>query len=294
MAFEIKLQGEMSRHKTVSLFLLIVAAFLSSCSGPQAEPLLDAPGHKSIKLDYNINDKILLVKHPLLGEKPLKIWAMEAYCRKGSTCRNWSETTIEQKNEVVSKSPHQIKVRTSLASGAQVQHRFAVVADEILFESTITNMTNQPVDIEWMAPCIRVGDFTGLDKIEYIRKCFIFTDKGLTRLHETKRAEDGFYKGGQVYVPACINRNDVNPRPLSPDIPTKRLIGCFSADEKILLATAWTDVQELFQGIYACIHADPRIGGLGPNQTKKIWGKLYIIPNDMDELLRRYHRDFGR
>ena len=40
------------------------------------------------------------------------------------------------------------------------------------------------------------------------------------------------------------------------------------------------------------IHADPRIGGLAPHQTKKIWGKLYIIPNDIDELLRQYYQDF--
>ena len=40
------------------------------------------------------------------------------------------------------------------------------------------------------------------------------------------------------------------------------------------------------------IHADLRIGGLAPHQTKKNWGKLYIIPNDINELLRRYHRDF--
>ena len=39
-------------------------------------------------------------------------------------------------------------------------------------------------------------------------------------------------------------------------------------------------------------HADPRIGSLGPQQTKKIWGKLYIIPNDIDELLWRYQRNF--
>lgn len=283
----------MKQSKTALLVLLAGFAFLGSCVGPQVTPLLDKPGHKDIKLDCNDKDKILLVTHPLLGGKSLKIWAMEAYCRKGSTYRDWSRTTIEQENEIVSKSPHEIKVKTSLASGVVVNHRFAVVADEILFEATITNLTNLPVDIEWMAPCIRVGDFTGLDKIEYIRKCFIFTNKGLTLLHETSHTEQGFYQGGQVYVPAGIDRNDVNPRPLSPDVPTKKLIGCFSTDEKTMLATAWTDVQELFQGIYACIHADPRIGGLSPNQTKRIWGKLYIIPNDIDELLRRYYRDFG-
>jgi hypothetical protein len=40
------------------------------------------------------------------------------------------------------------------------------------------------------------------------------------------------------------------------------------------------------------IHADPRIGGFTPYRTKQIWGKLYIIPNDLNELLRQYHRNF--
>jgi len=272
------------------VLLIGMVAFLSSCAGPQVTPLLDAAPDQNIKLDYN--GRMLSVTHPLLGNKPLKIDCMEAYCKKGSTHHRWDKTIIPQQNKMLSKSPHEIKVKTSLASGVEVMHRFAVVADEILFEATFTNLTGKPVDVEWMQPCIRVGDFTGLGQDEYIRKCFIFTKKGLTRLNETNRTEEAIYRGGQVYVPAPINRNDVNPRPLSPDVPTNKLIGCFSADEKALLATAWTDVQELFQGVIVCIHADPHIGGLGPNQTKKIWGKLYIIPNDINELLWRYQRDF--
>ncbi len=265
-------------------------AFLSSCAEPKLKPLLSGAPHQNVKLDYS--GRMLLVTHPLLGGEPLKIDCMEAYCRKGSTHRRWEKTIIPQQNEVISKTPYEIKVKTLLASGVEVMHRFAVVADEILFEATFTNLTEKRVDVEWMQPCIRVHDFTGLGQNEYIRKCFIFTDRGLTRLNKTNRTEEAIYRGGQVYVPAGIDRNDVNPRPLSPDVPANKLIGCFSADEKALLATAWTDVQELFQGVIVCIHADPRIGGLGPHQTKKIWGKLYIIPNDIDDLLRRYRRDF--
>jgi hypothetical protein len=253
-------------------------------------PLLDAAPDENVKLDYS--GRMLLVTHPLLGGKPLKIDSMEAYCRKGSTHRRWEETIIPQQNEVISKTPHEIKVKTLLSSGVEVMHRFAIVADEILFEATFTNLTEKQVDVDWMQPCIRVGGFVGLGQNEYPRRCFIFTDRGLTRLNETNRTEEAIYRGGQVYVPAGIDRNDVNPRPLSLDVPANNLIGCFSADEKALLATAWTNVQELFQGVIVCVHADPRIGGLGPNQTKKIWGKLYIIPSDIDELLRRYRRDF--
>jgi len=281
----------MNQGKAVSMVLLAwMAVFLGSCTRPQVTPLLSAAPDENVKLDYS--GRMLSVTHPLLGEEPLKIDCMEAYCRKGSTHRRWEKTIIPQQNEVISKTPHEVKVKTSLASGVEVIHRFAVVADEILFEATFTNLTDKLVDVEWIQPCIRVGDFTGLGQDEYFRKCFIFTDRGLTRLNETNRTEEAIYRGGQVYVPAGINRNDVNPRPLSPDVPANKLIGCFSADGKALLATAWTDVQELFQGVIVCIHADPRVGGLGPAQRKKIWGKLYIIPNDTDELLRRYRRDF--
>lgn len=280
----------MDRNKALVILPAAIIVFVSSCARHQAKPLLNAAPNENVRLDYN--NRKLLVTHPLLGEKPLIIDSMEAYCKKGSTHRPWNETTISQTNEVLSKSPHEIKIKTTLASGVEVLHRFAVVADEILCEATFTNLTDKPVDIEWMQPCIRVGDFTGRGQNDYFQKCFIFTKEGLTRLHETNRTEEAIYKGGQVYVPAGVDRNDVNPRPLSPDVPANNLIGCFSADEKALLATTWTDVQELFQGVIVCIHADPRIHGLAPRQTKKIWGKLYIIPNNENELLRRYNRDF--
>jgi hypothetical protein len=50
--------------------------------------------------------------------------------------------------------------------------------------------------------------------------------------------------------------------------------------------------QELFQGIFVCVHSDPRIGGLKAGEKKKLRGKIYIVKNDPEGLLRRYHRDF--
>jgi hypothetical protein len=60
----------------------------------------------------------------------------------------------------------------------------------------------------------------------------------------------------------------------------------------MLLATAWEPYQELFQGVIVCIHADFRIGGLAPHESKTIRGKIYILPNDIPALLRRYQQDF--
>jgi hypothetical protein len=70
------------------------------------------------------------------------------------------------------------------------------------------------------------------------------------------------------------------------------LIGCFSADEKLIFATAWEPYQELFQGVGRCLHSDFRLGGLQPGETKSIRGKIYIVPNDVSALLKRYEKDF--
>jgi len=34
------------------------------------------------------------------------------------------------------------------------------------------------------------------------------------------------------------------------------------------------------------------VGGLAPGQTKTLHGKLYLMKNDPDALLARYHKDF--
>ena len=76
------------------------------------------------------------------------------------------------------------------------------------------------------------------------------------------------YTPGQVWCPEGVSRDDVNPRPFSPIVPSNGLIGCVSADGKELLATAWEPYQELFQGVIVCLHSDFRIGGLKPGRVE--------------------------
>ena len=95
-------------------------------------------------------------------------------------------------------------------------------------------------------------------------------------------------------MPEGINLNDVNPRPISLDRPINGLIGCFSADERYLLAMAWDQTQELFQGVIVCLHTDPRVVGLKPGETKKLHGKIYFLPNDPEALRKRYLKDFSK
>jgi len=76
------------------------------------------------------------------------------------------------------------------------------------------------------------------------------------------------------------------------DQPVNGLIGCFSGDGSQLLATASTSTQELFEGVFVCLHSDPRIGGLAPGETKEIRAKIYLLKNDTRQLLDCYRHDF--
>jgi len=126
----------------------------------------------------------------------------------------------------------------------------------------------------------------------YVQQCFILLDGKLTRLPTQPWAVKARYTPGQVYCPQGVDRRDVNPRPLSVWVPSHGLVGCFSKDERMIMAVAWEPYQELFQGVVTCIHSDFRIGGLAPGETKHIRGKLYMVPANVDQLFRRYLHDF--
>jgi hypothetical protein len=222
----------------------------------------------------------------------VEIWYLEAFCRSGSTKRDWHETTIPHKTELIEAHPNRLVLRTRVEPSVEVRHEIVARVDEVDFRLVLTNAGKQFVDAQWFQPCMRVDRFTGLRQSNYISKSFIFTTNGLITLDKTRRTEEAIYRGGQVYVPAGINLEDVNPRPISPDKPVNALIGCTSADDNYLLATAWDSTQELFQGVIVCLHNDPRIGGLQAGETKKLRGKVYLMKNDPAALLRRYERDF--
>lgn len=267
---------------------LIVAAFLLifACCTAQAAP--------EAGLRLNWKDNILTISGPDLPGRELKIWYLEAYCRPGSADRKWEQTVIGHKTRLVAADPggQRIELECTLADGVRVRHEIRAGQDEVDFRLTATNPTTRPSDAHWAQPCIRVKDFTGCDQASYLPKCFIFLDGKLTRLPTRDWATKALYTPGQTWCPRHVPREDVNPRPLSPLVPDNGLIGCFSADDKMVLAVAFEPYQELFQGIITCIHSDFRIGGLEPGQSKRIRGKLYLTAADVDALLKRYKADF--
>ncbi len=239
---------------------------------------------------------ILKISSPRMPDGHLEIWYLEAFCRRGSTKREWQKTVIPHETRLVAvqSDGKELELESLVNAKVRVHHLISVVADGVDFRLNLKNLTGESVDIEWAQPCFRVGSFTGLGQEAYIRKCFLFTNGGLTMLDRTRRTQEALYHGGQVYVPEGISLEDVNPRPISPDTPINGLIGCYSRDGKYLLATAWEPTEELFQGVIVCIHNDFRIGGLAPHETKQVHGKLYFLKNDVEELLKHYRLDFGK
>lgn len=244
----------------------------------------------------------LTIRGDFPGEE-VSILYLEAYCRAGSTDREWGETVIKHTAELVSQSDdgRVIKLKDTLADGLIVEHTITAGVDSVSFELVAHNPTDKASEAHWAQPCMRVDRFTGAPKDdaralypEYIKKCFLFVDGVMTRLPTKPWATEARYTPGQVYCPRDVDRNDVNPRPLSKLVPSSGLCGCFSADEKMILAIGWAPYQEIFQGVITCMHSDFRIGGVKPGETKKIRGQLYIVPADVDALVKRFEQDLTK
>lgn len=232
---------------------------------------------------------------------PVTINYIEAYVRPVSTHRLWRESVIAHQSEVISASSDgsRLKIKDTLADGVVVEHTIMTGADEVDFRLVARNPTDKESLAHWAQPCVRVDQFAGADKADafasvpaYARQCFLFIGGKLTKLPTEPWATQARYTPGQVYCPAHVDRNDVNPRPLSSLVPSNGLCGVFSADGRKILATAWEPYQEIFQGVITCLHNDFRIGGLKPDETKLIRGKIYFVAADEKKLLERFERDF--
>ncbi|MCE9544439.1 MAG: hypothetical protein K8T25_02800, partial [Planctomycetia bacterium] len=268
---------------------------LPSASSRAADPA--AP------LDLTWKDNILTISSPQLSGGPLDIRYLEAFVRSGSTKRDWGQSVIDHHTVWTSQSSDEIKntlaLRSTLANGVTVTHSVRSDVDEIDFQLAAINRTKEFADVQWAQPCVHIAKFAGPGPADanavqpkYIRNCFIFVNGKEQRLPTEPWAKNARYTPGQVYCPAGVDRADVNPRPLSNVVPSCSLMGCYSADGKQIVAIAWDSYQEVFQGVVGCLHSDLRIGGLKPGERKKIHGKLYVVSADMDQLKRRFARDF--
>jgi hypothetical protein len=276
----------------MSFTLRALAALVIVLAGLRLARLTSDPLSHGLRVAWKEN--FLTVSGPRVPGGELKTWYLEAYCRPGSTDRAWQETTIGHRTELIASDPagKWLRLRCHLSDGVLVDHTIRALDDEIDFRVVAHNPTDQVSDAWWAQPCTRVDRFTGRKQGDYVEKCFILLDGRIVRMPTEPWATAARYTPGQVWRSPAADPDDVNPRPLNTIVPREGLIGCFSADERTILAAAWEPYQELFQGVIVCIHSDFRIAGLKPGQRKRIRGKLYIVPADEQALRARYRRDF--
>lgn len=270
------------RKRLVGLFAVVGLSLASSVSA--ADPPLQLQWEK----DY------LIISGDHLPGKEIKIHYLEAYCRAGSTDADWvTHTMVGHTTEQVEASADRTLIRLEdvVSDGVRVSHEIRSTSDEVRFEITAHNPTMKRSEAHWAQPCIRLDKFTGANQETYLAKSFIFLEGKLARFPTKDWATQARYMPGQVWCPKGVDRNDVNPRPLSPLVPSNGLIGCYSADDKRIFGVAFDPYQELFQGVAVCLHSDFRLGGLQPRETRKIKGRIYIVP-DVSTLLKRYESDF--
>jgi hypothetical protein len=247
-----------------------------------------------------LGNDVVIVSEDVPVPTPIKINYIEAYCRPGSTNQDWrTKTKIPHHSRVLSATPKRIHIRDTLEDGVVVEHTITAGRGEVDFRVVAHNPTPRASQAHWAQPCMRVDGFTGRSRVDqrstipsYVWQSFLFIDGRLTMMPTRPWAEQALNVPGQVWVPAAVSRDDVNPRPLSPLVPSNGLTGCFSPNGRMILATAWEPYQEIFQGVLSCLHSDFRIGGLAPGETRHIRGKVYVVDATPEALLARFERDF--
>lgn len=287
---------------TISLRLAaVVLLLLGLLTNPQTQAAESAPvSNRRGTLTLTRTNQWLIIRGPQLpGE--IRINYLEAYCRAGSTDADWVEhTVVPHTNQFIDLSADRkvLRLKDTLADGLIVEHTITAGDDEVDFRLAAHNPTTTRSVAHWAQPCVRLSAFmsyreaTAGNATDYLPRCFVFLDGKLERLPTRDWATKARYVPGQTWCPAHVPRTDVNPRPLSPLVPSNGLIGGFSADDKMLFATAWEPYQELFQGVIRCLHSDFRLGGLAPGEHKAIRGKIYLVTADVPALLKRYEHDF--
>ena len=240
-------------------------------------------------------NNLLKFRDPRLPGGQLEIWYLEAFLGPGASQQEWAKSTLRHRTELVSATAdgRELHFRTLVEPALEVFHVVQARADGLDFSFELSNRGTEASTVQWFQPaCIRLAAFTGRGQGDYISRSFIYTAAGLTTLDRLHRTTNALYLGGQVCLPPWTQSANANPRPIAGDTLANGLIGCFSADNQWLLATASDRTHELFEGVYVCLHSDPLIGGLKPGETKKLRQKIYLLPNNPKALLRRYHRDF--
>lgn len=142
---------------------------------------------------------------------------------------------------------------------------------------------------------------------EFVKRCFIFTQKGRTFLHETRRnlipcrEPDDIYNNPpwvQMYVGTWQDIPSVSSQSwsdYSPDKYTTTVIGSVSRNGKYLAAIANDTANVMCQAWHDCLHNNANWDPADAPVEQRRWKvKIYAMANEPEALLQRVSLDFPR
>ncbi len=139
---------------------------------------------------------------------------------------------------------------------------------------------------------------------EFVRRCFVFTQRGQTFLLDTERrpipVKPVTHKRNnppwvQMYLPVDADDKRAGPdnwADYSPDRFTVPVIGAVSRDRKYLTAIGSGSQSMVCQAWHDCMHNNARWLPADDTQGKEWRIVVYAIENDPEELIRRFRADF--
>ena len=139
----------------------------------------ESPGRP---LSLSWEHEVLTIRGNHLPGKSLEIWYLEAFCRPGSSRREWKQTVIPHTTTLIDASAdgRVIKLQSRLSDGVKVDHEIRAGDDEVEFRLTATNPAAVESQAHWAQPCIRVDKYADVKRQgnseAYLPRCFVYVD----------------------------------------------------------------------------------------------------------------------
>ena len=138
------------RYRIASFLLLLVvvrgALILDCMAAERADPVPPIAG-----LTIHWKDRFLSVTGATIPGDSIEIHYLEAYCRAGSSNREWGQTIIRHKSRWISASNDntRLQIEDLLEDGVTVKHLIQAGDDDVTFTVTVANPTDQRSQAHW-------------------------------------------------------------------------------------------------------------------------------------------------
>ncbi len=147
------------------------------------------------------------------------------------------------------------------------------------------------------SPCLQIGRAKGFETwtFEQAKRTFLWTQPdGFTWLADTGRVGEDVHMSNKCF---CQNYHMSDPEKMhpsfgrSPDLCASPLIGAVSIDGEWLAGCIGTGSSSVAHGLMNCLHCAVSTPA-GPGEKKTYEYRMYFLPNDIEELVRRAQADF--